>query len=209
MFENLKERIRLMKADKWQKAFDQRHNDSGLYGKWENGRRVYSNGCYSVPVSVDRYGDPIMKLYSRNGKELDEAEIMKICDWHHGFVKVELPYGIDEAMFDCDGACVRCYGIFISDEETGENLYLLPCQGDKYQLYNSKEHFIAESKKGYSYFSGFKSSTDGNGNKAILGVISDQSESRGWGTLNEEKKYDYFVLFDLDGRVLNEWKEWK
>lgn len=214
MFKKLKERLRLRKEDKEQQKFDREHINCTLFGKWENGRRVYSNGCYSIPAGYDKHGGPKMELYSQNGKSLFIAPIRDIVDWHHGFVQVEMIYSQVDMFYDCVGNCIFCQGVFCEDKELGENLWVIPYTEKKFLLYNHKEHFLVDDKDSSEgrngiIFDGLKTVTGDSGEKVIIGNIDNQCVTDGWGTLSNERYYDEFYQINLDGNILKTWKEWK
>ena len=210
MFEHLKNTLRERKLNKEMIAFDANKDNTNLYGKWVDGKRVYSNGCYCIPFEkIGKYNDDWkVKLYTKNGKEIGEYDMSEICDWHHDFVMVRLRYSTIESFYDCDGNRIfDGAGVFISDkEELGENLYLVPIHHcDWFILYNHKTRkFVSNSvcNAEYIIFDGVKGE-DGK----IIGVVSNISDARGYGHLNDTTYYDMVYTIDYNGNICDIHKE--
>lgn len=212
MFEKLREKCRLARIDREMREFDQKYNQDksyfkeNMYGVWDGMRRNYQNGLYAIPKEKDDRGNWILELFSKDGKKLDEAELMDIANWHHDFVRVDFKYIEVDKHYDRLGNCITCLGVFCKDEELGDNLYAVPYHNDKFYLYNHKECFLVDHG---NLFDGFKGITGENGEKLILGTVTGLSESTGFGKLRDTKYYDMFYHIDLNGKILKTWKEWK
>ena len=131
MFEKIRKRIWEKRLDKEQIEFDKKKRGntiSNLYGEWKDGRRVYDNGCYSIPSKKLKNGDWMVVLYAKDGKPIGSYEMTNIINWHHGFVMVDAEFSNVNTFFDCDGHVIYGGdGVFLSDEdEFGENIYAVP-----------------------------------------------------------------------------------
>lgn len=187
------------------------YNKEKMFGVWDGTRWNYSNGLYAIPKEKDKRGRWTLELFSKDGKKLDEGELMDISNWNDGFVRVEYKYLEVDKHYDRSGKCITCLGVFCEDDECGKNLYVVPYHKDKMYLYNHKECFLV-GEKYYGtamLFDGFKGITGDNGEKLILATVTGLSESNGFGTLREIKYYDKFFQIDLDGNILKTWNEWK
>lgn len=208
MFEQLKKRLRERRLNKEMIAFDARKDSTDLYGKWVDGKRVYDNGCYSIPFKKIGYNEWRVKLYTKNGKELGEYDMSEICNWHHDFIMERLPYSSIENFYDCDGNCIfDGAGVFITDkEELGENLYLVPIHHcDRFILYNHKTRkFVSNSacNAEYTIFDGIKGE-DGK----IIGVVSNVCDGSGYGTYSDKTYYDMVFVIDYNGNICDCRKE--
>lgn len=208
MFEHLRNALRERKLNKEMIAFDARKDSTDLYGKWVDRKRVYSNGCYSIPIKKIRNNDWEVKLYTKNGKEIGEYAMSEICDWHHEFVMVRLHYSTIESFYDCDGNRIfDGAGVFISDkEELGENLYLVPIHDyGKFILYNHKTRkFVSNSvcNAEYTIFDGVKGE-DGK----IIGAVKCLNDGSGYGSLNDKTYYDMVYTIDYNGNICDVRKE--
>ena len=215
MFKKLHEKRHLAKIDRDMREFDKNcdewYSTEGLFGHWENGRRSYHNGCYSIPKGKNHLGVWQLDLYSKDGKYLTTASMTDIYNWNHDFVRVDMLGCMDSYYYDCNGNLIICEGAFITDKETGENLYVIPtyAQNGNYVLYNHKLHKpVCDEKGSLIHFSGFRAATDGDGNKVILGVRTNLEECSGFGKLLEVKEYNEFYYIDFDGNILKKWIEW-
>ena len=208
MFEHLRNALRERKLNKEMIAFDARKDSTDLYGKWVDGKRVYSNGCYSIPIKKIRNNDWEVKLYTKNGKEIGEYAMSEICDWHHEFVMIRYHCSTIESFYDCDGNRIfDGTGVFITDkEELGENLYLAPIHDyGGFILYNHKTRkFVSNSacKAEYTVFDGVKGQ-DGK----IIGVVECLSDGSGYGSLNDKTYYDMVYTIDYNGNICDIRKE--
>lgn len=216
MFEKLREKCRLARIDREMREFDQKYNQDknyfkeNMYGEWDGMRWNYQNGLYAIPKEKDYKGNWILELFSKDGKKLDEAELMDIANWHHNFVRVDFKYIEVDKHYDRLGNCLTCLGVFCTDDEVGDNLYVVPYVNGKYFLYNHKNCFmVGDEEDSCIFFDGFKGVKGDNGEKLILGMVSGQSESTGFGKLCNTRYYDEFYQIDLNGKILKKWKEWK
>ena len=187
---------------------EQAWHSNEVFGVWKDGRRNYDNGCYSIPKEKNYRGNWVMSLYTKTGKFLVDAEIVDIMNWHDEFVRVDRGIG-DNWYYDCDGNYIICEGIFLTFEETGENLYVVPTfVNDNYMLYNHKERFlVCDKDAGVMHFDGFKGTTDGEGHKVILAVKKGLQEHIGIGSLCMTKEYSKYYYIDFNGKILKEWIE--
>ena len=209
MFENIRKNIWEKRLDKEQIEFDKKKRGntiSNLYGEWEDGRRVYDNGCYCIPCKKLKNGDWQVVLYAKDGKSLCSCEMTNIINWHHGFVMVDAEFCNVDTFFDCDGNMI-CGGdgVFLSDkDEFGENIYAVPIHScKKYLLYNHETRKIVKNTDGNILrFDGLRGSKDGR----IVGVISGENEGSGYGTLREITYYDMVYIIDYDGNICDCYK---
>ena len=213
MFGRLKKSLWEKRLDKEQVAFDKEkaeYKTSCLYGKWENGRRVYANGCYCVPFEKIE-DDWKVKLYSKNGNELCECKMGNIHDMTYGFIKVTNPYtySASTVLYDGIGNSI-CNGIsvFITNEkELGKNLCLIPaspCESHKmYAIYNHKTmKFVTNDYGNYMLFDGIKGE-DGK----IVCVINGAIDYSGYGTLRNTSYCDLVYILDYDGNICDSYQE--
>lgn len=210
MFEKLREKLRTREIERYMRKFDdeQAWHSNEIFGVWKDGRRNYKNGCYSIPKKKNYSGNWVMSLYTKTGKFLDDAEIMDIMDWHDDFVRVEKGTGYNW-YYDCDGNYIICDGVFLTFEETGDNLYVVPTfADDSYLLYNHKERFlVCDLNDCVMHFNGFKGTTDENGNKVILAEKKGLEERFGIGSLSMGREYNKYYHIDFNGKILKEWVE--
>ena len=210
MFDKLRKTIRERRLNKEILAFDNEKYDNkiSLYGKWQDGKRVYNNGCYFVPDEVKIGSIRMGTLYSKGGKNLGTYDMMNVVDWHHGFVSARYHYSTTETYYDCDGnAIFDCVGVFISNEkEFGPDLYLVPIGGcSKYILYNHKTRsFVSDSdcKGCYIVFDGVKPQGD-----TIIATVDDLSEDEGYGTLSNSTHYRMVFTINRSGKIIDTKKE--
>ena len=217
MFDNFLKTIRERRLNKEMLAFDKEKYDNAiyLYGKWQDGKRVYKNGCYFVPDTKKTLGYRFGKLYTKDGKEIGTYEMQDINDWHHGFINARHRYSSTETYYDCDGNSIfDAVGVFISNsKEFGPDLYLIPVgEGcNKYVLYNYKTRkFVTD--RGHLTKSGFRDDYlifDGvkpQGN-VIIATVEDLSDGDGYGTLNDSTYYTLTYTIDRSGKIIDTKKE--
>lgn len=189
-----------------EKEMEQQKTHEELHGKREGNRINYDNGCYSI-VSGKK-GKERLKLYSKDGKELGDYDTDEVYNWHHGFVMVSYRYSTIDFFYDCDGNLIADGdGVFITDKEISENLYVIPIHlGNKYILYNHKNRTFASrigsNGKDHIMFDGIKG-VDGK----IIGTITGCCEGTGYGTFNDTTYYDEEFVIDKNGVVLSEEKK--
>ena len=208
MFKRLRDTLRERKLNKEMIKFDSQRDRVDLYGKWVDGKRVYDNGCYSIPIKKISNNDWEVKLYTKNGKEIGEYDMSEICNWHHNFIMVRVRYSAIEDFYDCDGNRIfDGAGVFITDkEELGENLYLVPIHRcDRFILYNHKTRkFVSNSvcNGEYTIFDGVKGE-----NGKIIGIIKNLSDGSGYGSFNDTTYYDMIFTIDYNGNICDIRKE--
>lgn len=208
MFENFRKILRERKLNKEMIKFDSQRDRVDLYGKWVDGKRVYDNGCYSIPTKKISNNDWEVKLYAKNGKEIGEYDMSEICNWHHNFIMVRVRYSTIEDFYDCDGNRIfDGAGVFITDkEELGENLYLVPIHRcDRFILYNHKTRkFVSNSvcNGEYTIFDGVKGD-----NGKIIGIVKNLSDGSGYGSFNDTTYYDMIFTIDYNGNICDIRKE--
>jgi len=208
MFKRLRNTLRERKLNKEMIKFDSQRDRVDLYGKWVDGKRVYDNGCYSIPIKKISNNDWEVKLYTKNGKEIGEYDMSEICNWHHNFIMVRVRYSTIEDFYDCDGNRIfDGAGVFITDkEELGENLYLVPIHRcDRFILYNHKTRkFVSNSvcNGEYTIFDGVKGE-----NGKIIGIVKNLSDGSGYGSFNDTTYYDMIFTIDYDGKIIDYSKE--
>lgn len=208
MFKRLRDTLREHKLNKEMIKFDSKRDRADLYGKWVDGKRVYDNGCYSIPFKKIGINDWEVKLYAKNGKEIGEYDMSEICNWHHNFIMTRVRYSTIEDFYDCDGN--RIFdgdGVFITDEEElGENLYLVPIHRcDRFILYNHKTRkFVSNSvcNGEYTIFDGVKGE-----NGKIIGIVKNLSDGSGYGSFNDTTYYDMIFTIDYNGNICDIRKE--
>lgn len=217
MFEKLRNTIQERRLNKEMIAFDaeKEANAVYLYGKWKDGKRVYTNGCYFVPFETKTLGCWFGKLYTKGGKEIGTYDMQNVMDWHHDFITVRYRYSGDEIYYDCDGnAIFDAAGVFISNsKEFGPDLYLIPVgeKCDKYVLYNhSTRKFVTDRghlasdgfHDDYLIFDGVKPKGD-----MIIATVEDLSDTEGYGTLNDSTYYKMTYTIDRSGKIVDFNKE--
>lgn len=208
MFKRLRDTLRERKLNKEMIKFDSQRDRVDLYGKWVDGKRVYDNGCYSIPIKKISNNDWEVKLYTKNGKEIGEYDMSEICNWHHNFIMVRVRYSAIEDFYDCDGNRIfDGAGVFITDkEELGENLYLVPIHRcDRFILYNHKTRkFVSNSvcNGEYTIFDGVKGE-----NGKIIGIVKNLSDGSGYGSFNDTTYYDMIFTIDYNGNICDIRKE--
>ena len=208
MFKRLRDTLRERKLNKEMINFDSKRDRADLYGKWVDGKRVYGNGCYSIPIKKISNNDWEVKLYAKNGKEIGEYDMSEICNWHHNFIMTRVRYSTIEDFYDCDGNRIfDGAGVFITDEEElGENLYLVPIHRcDRFILYNHKTRkFVSNSvcNGEYTIFDGVKGE-----NGKIIGIIKNLSDGSGYGSFNDTTYYDMIFTIDYNGNICDIRKE--
>lgn len=211
MFEKLRNTIRERRLNKEMLAFDKDKSDNAiyLYGKWQDGKRVYDNGCYFIPGTDKALGLWFGKLYTKGGKEIGSYDMQNIMDWHDDFIVVRYRYSGDEIYYDCDGnAIFDAAGVFISNsKEFGPDLYLIPVgeKCKKYVLYNHKTRkFVSDSGHDghYIIFDGVKPQDD-----VIIGEVIDSTEGSGYGSLNDTVHFKMIYTINRSGKIIDTKKE--
>jgi hypothetical protein len=211
MFDKFRKTLKERRLNKEMLAFDKEKSDNAvyLYGKWQDGKRVYDNGCYFIPDTDKTLGLWFGKLYTKGGKEIGSYDMQNIMDWHSGFITVRYRYSGDEIYYDCDGnAIFDAAGVFISNsKEFGPDLYLIPVgeKCSKYVLYNHKTRkFVSDSGYDGHYitFDGVKPQGD-----VIIATVEDLSDVEGYGTLNDSTYYRMTYTINRSGKIIDTKKE--
>ena len=206
MFDKIIKTIKKRILNRKMIAFD-KERDHDLYGKWVDGKRVYDNGCYTVPYEKISTGW-LAELFSKNGKKIGACNMMDVFNLHHEFIKVRHRYSDSETYYDCDGNCIYdADGWFIHNPvEFGPDMYLIPVDNcSKFILYNYKTRkFVTDDRycDNYLLFDGVKPQDD-----VIIGEVMDFTEGSGYGSLNDTVHFKMIYTINRSGKIIDFEKE--